>query len=197
MNIVNCWSDGIWSPTESRDVSKSQLPLLLASCFVLFELWLVMCHSLKDLRELLRSTGLRCCFSSSCCTHPSSMDSFNLSKEWNNTRDPHRYMSSLTVSQFFCVLTPLSFPPSCTTSPFPFYCSLSCFIAVRPHTPAICGYALEVLFAQIKVCNEWAFAPSGPLCQAWQCVVWQDDTWAWKNNTGATCVSCLFIKIYC
>lgn len=58
MHVVDCWSDGIWCPTESRDVSKSQLALPLASCSVLFELWLVACHIQTDPRELSRSTGL-------------------------------------------------------------------------------------------------------------------------------------------
>lgn len=65
------------------------------------------------------------------------------------------------------------------SSPHPSSVSIhtfSCLIEVRPHTPAICGCALEVVFAQIKVCNEWALAPSAPLCQAWQWELWQDDT---------------------
>lgn len=42
----------------------------------------------------------------------------------------------------------------------------SCSTAVRPHTLATCGDAVEVLFAQIKVCNESAFALSAPMCQS-------------------------------
>lgn len=43
------WSGGIWCQIESRDVWRSQLAPYppLASCSVLFELWLVTCHVLK------------------------------------------------------------------------------------------------------------------------------------------------------
>lgn len=100
-------------------------------------------------------------------------------------QDPCRHMS-LSVSL-------LSFPPSCFLSIH----HPSCFTAVWPHTLAICGYALEVLFAQIKVYNEWVFALSGPPCQVWQRVLRQKDTWAWKNNTCGFCDSCRCIRNYC
>ena len=162
MHIVNCWSDDIWCPTESRDVSESQLALLLASCSVLFELWLVACHSVKDLRELFRSTGLRWCVSLIMACSPSHYGFFHLAKGWNNVAHTDH-----SISVCVCVCAPVctymmtkipidvwssspflfplrSFPPSRSDR---LHSPPSCFIAVGPHTPAICGYALEVLFA--------------------------------------------------
>lgn len=135
------------------------------------------------------------------------LDSF-ISKSWSesvHTDKNHsvRVWNKISLYSTFILLCSLFLSRSVSflSSPHPSSVSihrfLSCFTEVGPHTLAICGCALEVLFAQIKVCNEWALAPSGPPCQAWQCALWQDDTWAWKNNTRGPCVSCLFIKIYC
>lgn len=111
---------------RARMCQSPQLALLLASCFVLFELGLVTCPSLKDLRELLRSMGLQWCFSSSRYAHHPSMDSFISVKAGTalytqiktkslsvcvpctcvhlcEPKDPYRYMTTLTISLCFCL----------------------------------------------------------------------------------------------
>ena len=84
---------------------KSQLAFLLASCSFLFELWLVTCHCLKDLRELLRSAGLQQCFSSSCYAHPPSKDSFITLQAQNSTvHTDKKDKVCMCVFVYVCVL---------------------------------------------------------------------------------------------
>lgn len=131
--FVNCWSDGIWCPTEHRDVLKSQLARPLASCSVLFQLWLVACHIQKDLRELLRSTGLQWCFSS-WYAHPPSTDSFISLKAGT----PLYMQMKTSVCAYVKLNIPIDmyyythcFQYPCSIS---IRCSLSCFVEVGPHT---------------------------------------------------------------
>lgn len=53
----------------------------------------------------------------------------------------------------------LSFP---LRTPAPFPSTALCAASQRwgPHTPETCGCTVAALFAQIKVCYEWTFAPS-------------------------------------
>lgn len=117
--FVSCWSDGIWCPTEHRDVLKSQLARPLASCSVLFQLSLVACHIQKDLRELLRSTGLQWCFSS-WYAHPRITDSF-ISLKAGATLYMQRKTSvcayvKLNIPIYICIITLTVFN---TPVPFP------------------------------------------------------------------------------
>lgn len=97
----------------------------------------------------MQSTGLQCVFFSSYYAHPpSGMDSFWNIKTKINQKSNVFVCSTPVLEAKRTIDTSLSvFSSLLSIALLPY--SLSCFIAVRPHTLTICNYAPEVLFAKI------------------------------------------------